>query len=118
MIPVSTSTGFRSRRYGLNFHCLKASVMSFCLIGKCAEKVNVFYLAFFIDDDSNRNRIEPVLGENRINPRNHVLVPRIILNAHWDIAATRPRRGVGFRGQLHLVEVEHQALQQLRILAG
>jgi hypothetical protein len=29
MIPVSTSIGRRSRRYGLNFHCLKASVIVF-----------------------------------------------------------------------------------------
>lgn len=29
------------------------------LIGKRAEKVNVFHFAFFIDDDSHRNRVEP-----------------------------------------------------------
>src|SRR5271170_5343656 len=29
MIPVSTSTGCLFRRYGLNFHFLKASVMAF-----------------------------------------------------------------------------------------
>ena len=78
----------------------------------------MFYSAFFIDDDSDRNGIEPVLGKDRIDPRNQIFVSRIILNAHWDIAPARPRFGASFRGQLHLVQVEHQALQQLGVAAG
>ena len=33
----------------------------FFLIGKHAEEVNVFYLAFLVDNDPHRNRIELVL---------------------------------------------------------
>ena len=32
------------------------------LLWKCAEKVNVFDLALFVDDDPDRNRVEPAFG--------------------------------------------------------
>src|SRR5258707_3556768 len=54
----------------------------FCLIGKRAEKVNVLDLASLVDNDSDRNCVEPVLGEDRINPRNHVLVAGVVLDTH------------------------------------
>jgi len=34
--------------------------------------MNVLYLAFFIDDDPDRNRIESALGEDRINSLHYV----------------------------------------------
>src|SRR5208282_2103847 len=48
-----------------------------CLIGKCAEKVNVFYLALSVDDDPHRNWINPMLGKYRLNPRDHVFIARV-----------------------------------------
>src|ERR1700731_3391698 len=74
----------------LEFPLLEGVGNGFRLIRKGAEKVNMFYLAFFVDDDPDRNRIEPALGENRIDPRNHVLTLRVILNAHWNIAPAPP----------------------------
>ena len=55
------------------------------LIDECTEKVNVFYFAVLVDDDSDRNRIVPMLGKNRADPRDYALVIRIILdaNTYW-----------------------------------
>src|SRR6267154_661843 len=83
----------------------------FCLIGKCAEKVNVAYFAFFIDDDSHGNRVEPVFGKYRVNPLYYVFLPCIILDAYRDTASARSSGGTGFRRQLHLVHVKDQTFQ-------
>jgi len=40
---------------------LQAIGDGFCLIGKRAEEMDVFYPASFIDDDPDRNRIGPML---------------------------------------------------------
>ena len=85
-MPVSTSTGCPSLQVRLEFPLTQSIGDGFRLIGKCAEKVNVFYLAFFIDDDADRNRVEPVLGKDRIDPRDHVFVACIIFDANRDIA--------------------------------
>src|SRR5258708_4967638 len=69
----------------------------FCLIGKRAEKVNVLDLAPLIDNDSDRHCVEPVLSEDRINPGNHVLVARVVLDAHGSTLPTRPRSRTRFR---------------------
>src|SRR5580700_41870 len=46
----------------------------FRLIGKRAEEVNVFYLALFIDNDTDRNRIEAMLAENGVNAGKHIFI--------------------------------------------
>src|SRR5712671_3421615 len=68
----------------------------FCLIGKRAEKVNMLDLAPLIDNDSDRNCVESVLSEDRINPGNHVLVVRVVLDAHGEIFPALPCCRTGF----------------------
>src|SRR5580693_5098852 len=71
-----------------------------CLIRKRAEEVNVFHLALPVDDDADGNRIESVLGlgEDRINPRNHIFVACVILDADRGRASACPCRRVGLGG--------------------
>ena len=80
----------------------------FCLARKRAEKMNVFYLASFVDDDPDGNRVKRALGENRIDPRHHVLVAGVVLDAHRKSSPTRSGRGSGLLGHLHLIHVEKQ----------
>ena len=61
-IPVSTSIGCPSFMYCLNLHWPKAPVMA---------------LVVLVDDDSDQNRIVLMLGKNRADPRDYVLVIRI-----------------------------------------
>ena len=98
-------------RMRLEFPLLEHIRDGFRLIGKCAQEVDMFYFAFLVDNDSHRNRIESMLGENRIHSRNQITTVGIILNADWYIAAAGSSRGIGFRGQLHLIQIEHQTLQ-------
>jgi hypothetical protein len=58
----------------------------FFLIWKCTEKVYVFYPAIFVDNNPDRNRIEPVLSEYRVNPSDHVFLARVVFAAHGDSA--------------------------------
>lgn len=51
------------------------------LIGKRAQKMNMFHLPFPIDQDAHRNAIEPAFGEYRINPLQDVFIPYIVLHA-------------------------------------
>ena len=53
-----------------------------------------------------------------INPRDHVFVTGVILDAHRESAPARPCRGIGFRGQLHLIHIRDQVLQQFGVAAG
>jgi len=64
-----------------------------CLIGKCAEKVNVLYLAVLSDDDPDRNRSKAMLGQNRIDARDQVLVGGVILDAYGQSPAALSSRG-------------------------
>jgi hypothetical protein len=90
----------------------------FCLIGKGAEKVDVFYSACLIDDDTDWNRIGPTLGEDGINPGKHVFLARVILYAYWEGASARSGCRTGLCGQCHLVEIKKQTGQQFSITAG
>src|ERR1700678_4019684 len=54
------------------------------LIGKCAEKVNVFDLALSVDDDADRNWINSMLVKYRLRPSDHVFIARVILDTHRD----------------------------------
>jgi len=89
-----------------------------CLIGECAKKMNVLYLAFLVDDDSDRNRVKPMFGKNRVNPCDHVFIANVVLDANRDSAPTTSAAGTGFLRQLHPVHVQDQALQQFAVTAG
>ena len=65
--PVSTSTGVTALAIRFEPPLLQCVSNDFFLIGKCAEKMNMFYLAFCIDNDSHRNGIESMLGEDWVN---------------------------------------------------
>lgn len=78
------------------------------LIGECAEKVNVLYLAFSVGDNSDRNRVKPMLGKGRVNPSNQVFIPGVILDANRGSAPSGASCGIVFRWQLHLIHVQDQ----------
>src|SRR5205807_1571842 len=58
----------------------------FGLLGEGADKVDVFYLALFIDDDADWNGIRSALGKDRLNLLNHVFFTGVVLYAHRDSA--------------------------------
>jgi len=68
MIPVSTSTGFPSRRYRLNLHCCRASVMALAWSGNALRK----WMCFTLPSLSMMIRTGTELNlrsvKNRINP--------------------------------------------------
>lgn len=73
-----------------------------CLIGECAKKMNVLYLAFLVNDDSDRNRVKPMFGKNKVNPCDHVFVANVVLDANGDSAPPPPPLGLASSGNLIL----------------
>lgn len=83
------------------------------LIGECAEKVSVLYLAFSVDDNSDRDRVKglrvkPMLGKGRVNPSNQVFIPGVIPDANRGSAPSGASCGIVFHWQLHLIHVQDQ----------
>jgi hypothetical protein len=58
--------------------------------------MNVLYLALFVDDDSDRNRVIPRLCKHRVNTSDQVFFPGVVLDANWDTAPAA-YCGTGFR---------------------
>src|SRR5882757_940191 len=88
------------------------------LVGKGAEKMNVLYLALFINDDPNRSRIESALAKDRINSLQYVFVAHILLDAHRDFTASPPRNGTGLCRQSHFAHFLDETLNELGVPAG
>src|SRR5437899_2254635 len=87
----------------------------FCLIGKCAEKMNVLHLAFFIDNDADWNRVESPFSEQRINSFRNIFTVCVVLYANRNITAAPPRNGAGLLRQAHLVHFLDEILGQFYI---
>jgi hypothetical protein len=65
----------------------------FCLIGKCAEEVDMSHLALFVNYDADWNGVEPLLAKNGVNALNHILAACIIFNTHREPASARTSCG-------------------------
>src|SRR5205807_8315423 len=101
-------TGFELGRVSLADIRLEAPLEkgignAFCLIRKRAKKMDVLYLAVFIDDDPHGDRVESALGKDRIDFLRYVLGACVVLNANRNIIAASPQNRTGFRRQLYFV---------------
>ena len=61
--PAEHDSGFHFRRHPVSNVRFELPLVErigdgFRLIGKCAEKMDVLYFSFLVDDDSHRDRIE------------------------------------------------------------
>src|SRR6266568_5126246 len=80
--------------------------------------MNVLYLAFFIDDDPDGNRIESALGKDRINSLQYIFGACVAPDAYRDIIPARPGGGIRLSRQVHLVHFLDEILRQLDVTAG
>src|SRR5580693_3271905 len=80
--------------------------------------MNVLNLAFFINDDPHGNGVESALRENRIFSLDDVLVACVILDAHRDVAAARPRNDSRLLRQVHRAHLLDKTLYQLCVATG
>src|SRR5947209_7409724 len=58
------------------------------LVRKSADEMDVLYPAFFADDDSDRNRVKPIVFQKGLNFRGNAVSAGIIPDAYRGSAAT------------------------------
>ena len=62
----------------------------------------MLYLVVSLDDDSDRKRIEPMVGKDRLEARDYIFITRVILEANGNGAATGSSCRTGLAGNFNL----------------